>query len=170
MRSQPAEPDQTTPNDRAANDAGAAPVRGGGGLLRTLVSGGVIVALVIALTLWVGRPAPTPASFGAANLADAIAQAGDERPVVAVFSASWCPPCRSYKRDALADADVTAWLDANAVPVLVDIDEDPEAARAAGVTSIPTTAIFRNGEIVARRVGAASADDLLAWLEDGATR
>ena len=153
------------PADATAHPSGGS--LGGGVPLGTLFGGGLLViAVVIALAV-VLRPvaqAGTPAVFRAGPVAQVVADAGG-RPVVAVYTASWCGPCQAYKGGALADPKVTAWLEANAVPVLIDVDEFPEDARAANVSSIPMTAVIEDGEVIAARTGASSAGELLTWLE-----
>ena len=37
-----------------------------------------------------------------------------------------------------------------------------------GVTAVPTLVLFRNGDEVARREGAETADEILSWLEEQA--
>lgn len=52
-----------------------------------------------------------------------------------VFSASWCPPCKTYKpvvEEFQQEFSVTK----------VDIDEEPEIAKDYGVQSIPTTILI----------------------------
>lgn len=58
-----------------------------------------------------------------------------------LYSASWCQPCKQLKK----------MLDENNIEyTTIDIDADPEVARAAGVRGIPTL-VNAAGE---RRVGA----------------
>jgi len=128
------------------------------------------VALLINVLIGV-RAAPTPDAFvNERTLTEAIETAGaQDRHVIAVATADWCAPCQHYKRDALADADVGAWIEANAVPVMVDVtDGPPPDAGMLNVGAIPATYLLRNGEVVATRVGAIPADDLLTWLKSEA--
>lgn len=113
-------------------------------------------------------PAQTPEVFAAqASFNDALDKAkATGKPVFAVFSASWCPPCQGYKRGALADDKVAQWLEANTVPVYVDVDEQPNAARKLDVSSIPATFMLSpTGEVSAKAVGPLSTKDLLGWLD-----
>lgn len=111
--------------------------------------------------------APTPAMFEkSVSLDSAIATAETSgKPVFAVATADWCAPCQSYKRSALADERVQAWVNERAEPVFIDVDEDQQAAQRLGVRSIPATYLIRDGEVVSSFAGAASADSLLQWLE-----
>ncbi len=132
----------------------------------------VMVAALVALVVFIGwrtmrPPAPTPEAFASeTRLAAAIEESSETgRPVIALATADWCPPCQALKRGALVDVRVASLLDARAIPVYVDVDEHPEEARQLGAASIPTTYVIRNGEITAKVTGALSPDDYLGWLE-----
>ena len=88
--------------------------------------------------------------------------------VFAVATADWCPPCQTYKRNALVDDGVAAWLDEHAVTLTIDLSNRSEPnpdAIALGVSPIPETfLISAEGEVLARAVGALKAPDLRAWL------
>jgi thioredoxin 2 len=49
--------------------------------------------------------------------------------------------------------------------VKVNVDESPKIAQRYGVQAIPTLLVLRNGQVAARRAGAAPAADLRAWVE-----
>jgi len=72
-------------------------------------------------------------------------QATQDR-VVVDFHGQWCQPC-------LRLAPVLEEMD---VPVVkVDVDENPELAKEHGVMSLPTLAVFEDGEELDRIVGTA---------------
>ncbi|GAB4520282.1 MAG: hypothetical protein Tsb0013_23930 [Phycisphaerales bacterium] len=140
----------------------------------------IFAALCFALLGYVvisrGGVAPTPAALtgaGVTDLPSAVAKAKQEGKVVfAVATADWCAPCQTYKRGALADEAVASWIEANAVPLTIDVT-DPNVpspdARALGVSGIPATFLIdSSGQVLASATGALGTDDLLALLT-GAT-
>jgi thioredoxin 2 len=54
--------------------------------------------------------------------------------------------------------------------VKVDLDQAPKLQQRFGVQAIPTLMILRNGQVAARRAGAAPPSDLRAWVEQAIDR
>ncbi len=84
------------------------------------------------------------------------------KPVVVDFWAEWCGPCKMIAPhlEQLAD-EMSDRLDV----VKLDIDDNPKTPGALGVRGIPTLMLFRDGEMVAQRVGAMGKSQLKAWLD-----
>jgi thioredoxin 1 len=81
-------------------------------------------------------------------------------PVLVDFYAEWCGPCKK-----LAPVlDQLAYQTKDARIVKVDIDESPELAVRYGVKGIPHLAVFKDGQPVARHVGFADRQQLVALL------
>jgi thioredoxin 1 len=76
------------------------------------------------------------------------------------FCADWCGPCRVIA-PFLEEIQLEMGIDV----VMVNIDESPDIASRYNIMSIPTVAIFKNGEKVSVNVGAASKARLIDWLE-----
>lgn len=86
-------------------------------------------------------------------------------PVLVDFWAEWCGPCKMIG-PSLEELSVDF---AGKVKIVkVDIDENPEIAAKFGVRSIPTLAIFKGGEVVDIKTGAAPKTALSSWISSAA--
>ncbi len=83
-----------------------------------------------------------------------------EKPVLLDFFANWCAPCRMIapivKEIAEENPDILVGK--------INVDEEPELARAFGVVSIPLLVVLKDGEIVEKAVGARGKMDILKLL------
>ena len=83
-------------------------------------------------------------------------------PVIVDMWAPWCGPCRMVSP---ALAQVATEMAGRVKLVKVNVDESPKIQRRFGVQAIPTLMVLRNGQVAARRAGAAPAADLRTWVE-----
>jgi thioredoxin 2 len=84
-------------------------------------------------------------------------------PVVVDLWAPWCGPCRMVSP---ALAQVATDLAGRIKLVKVNVDEAPKTQARFGVQAIPTLMVLRQGQVAARRAGAAPAASLRAWVEE----
>jgi thiol:disulfide interchange protein DsbD len=88
----------------------------------------------------------------------------EHRITIVVFTASWCPACHELEGRTLADPRVKERLREFGA-VLVDVDRNPELARTAGVSGIPTMYFLDDRcEAFARAVGYRDAGDFIEML------
>lgn len=99
------------------------------------------------------------------NVTDASFQQdvlGSDKPVLVDFWADWCGPCKMI---APALEEISDELADKVTIAKMDIMENPEIPGNMGVQSIPLMVLFKNGEAVAKKLGAAPKSQLKAWLE-----
>jgi thioredoxin 1 len=85
-----------------------------------------------------------------------------DKPVLVDFWAEWCGPCRMI---APALEEIAGELGEKVSIVKINIDENPDTPGKYGVRGIPTMLLFKNGEAVAQKVGAAPRGQIQQWLE-----
>ena len=101
-----------------------------------------------------------PVDVASAPAFDALV-AQSPLPILVDFWAPWCGPCHMMAPEVEKLARQTA---GTALIVKVDTDAVPELGERFGIRSIPTVAVFKNGQVVARESGARPAADLHALL------
>ena len=78
------------------------------------------------------------------------------------ISATWCQPCKILAPviERLSDDFAGRVEFFNA-----DAEENPEVSKKFQVRSIPCLLLFKEGQVVARKVGAQPAEELKSWIE-----
>ena len=85
-----------------------------------------------------------------------------ETPVLVDYWAEWCGPCKMIA--PILDEVSRDYADKLNV-AKVNVDENQEIASKYGIRGIPTLMLFRNGAVVATKVGALSKSQLTAFLD-----
>ncbi len=92
------------------------------------------------------------------SLPAAIGRAG---PVLVLFTAAWCPPCRKAENEAAALAarlpDVPVWR--------AELDQAQHMALAADLRGVPSLVLYRDGGLAGVRLGHASAGQWAEWVQ-----
>jgi thioredoxin 2 len=84
-------------------------------------------------------------------------------PAVVDMWATWCGPCRMVSP---ALEQVARDLAGRVKLVKVDVDAAPELSSRFDVRAVPTLMVIHQGNVVARRAGAAPAPDLRRWVDE----
>jgi thioredoxin 1 len=77
-----------------------------------------------------------------------------ETPVLVDFWAEWCGPC--HMQTPILE-DVARKLGEQVKIVKVNVDQNPAAAQAFAIQSIPTLLLFKQGQVVWRKSGVQTA-------------
>ena len=84
--------------------------------------------------------------------------------VLVDFWATWCGPCRMQ---APILEQLSQELSEDELKILkIDVDENPETARAFGIMSIPTLLFKKDGQVVKQVAGVHTADQIKAIVAE----
>jgi len=91
------------------------------------------------------------------------------KPVVALFTADWCPPCQSLKKSTLNNPQVAQTMEADFVPLYMDMTKTTspvhEQASRLGVQGIPTMVIMDDrGNMIKSMSGVPDPSWMMNWL------
>ena len=85
-----------------------------------------------------------------------------DKPVLVDFWAEWCGPCKAI---GPALEELSGEKQDTLSIVKLNIDENPLTPQKYNVRGIPTLLIFKDGEVIAEKMGALPKSQLESWIE-----
>lgn len=86
-----------------------------------------------------------------------------DKPVVVDIWAEWCGPCKQIGPSL---EELSEEMADKVKIVKVDADSNPNSVMSMGVRGIPALFIFKDGQIISNRTGAAPKAALQSWIAE----
>ena len=84
-----------------------------------------------------------------------------KEPVLVDFFAEWCGPCRQMLPLV---GDLATEMSGKLKVVKMNVDDAPKTPAQFDIQTIPTLMIFKNGQLVDKKIGAMTKSQLTDWV------
>jgi len=111
-----------------------------------------------------GPPPPSPIAWRSDYAAALDEARRTDRRVLVDFTANWCPSCITMKHEVWPDADIAAAVEAEYVPLRIDVDRQPDVAARYEVSGIPDVLVLDSDGTLLRRASFLSAGGMQEFL------
>lgn len=91
---------------------------------------------------------------------DLMTEIKDKNLVLVDFFADWCNPCQMLKKEL-----EMLYANTSLEIIKINIDELEDLASDYDISSIPTLLLFKNGELLDKKIGYFPYENLLEWVK-----
>lgn len=89
------------------------------------------------------------------------------KPIMIVFGATWCPPCRKLEKETLSDKRTVAIIERDFIPVHLDYDKETKIVKILDVERLPCMIILTpDADLLHKSVGYSEPKEFQQKLAD----
>ena len=86
-----------------------------------------------------------------------------QKPTIVDFWAEWCGPC---KQIGPILEEISDEMSSEIIIAKHNIDQEPNTPTKYGIRGIPTTLLFKAGELKSTKVGATTKSNIVSWIKE----
>ncbi|GIX03424.1 MAG: hypothetical protein KatS3mg113_0430 [Planctomycetaceae bacterium] len=94
-----------------------------------------------------------------------------QRPLLIVFTATWCHYCHKLIRESLSDRALVTYIERQFIPTLLDYDREQRIARILEVDALPCLLVLSpQADLLIKQQGYAKSSQVYSWLQTALQR